>query len=117
MYLDEDDEEEEEEDEEEANFIKYSEGTIFLKEHFLSKKGKPDMAISTTIMIKRKPGFDPKNGDWEYLQFTKEGVQTIRGKIDEPAVKINCGDCHKNMAERDYVFATHSILELKNSKK
>ena len=107
----------EEEDETEPNFIMYPVGTVFLKEHFISNKGKPDLAISTTLMIKKKPGFDPKNGDWEYLQFTKEGVQTIRGKADEPAVKINCADCHKNMAERDYVFATHSILELKEEKK
>lgn len=114
-YLD-DDEEEDEEDTQ-GEFIKYPVGTIFLKEHYLSNKGKPDLAISTTLMIKKEPGYDPKNGDWEYLQFTKDGIPTIRGKADNPAVKINCSDCHKNMAERDYVFATHSILELKEEKK
>lgn len=119
MYLDEDEDEDEEDEEEsdEPNFIKYSPGTIFLKEHYLSNKGKPDMAISTTLMIKHEPGYDPKNGDWEYIQFTKDGLQTMRGKADEPAIKVNCSDCHKNMAERDYVFATHSILDLKEDKK
>ncbi|MCM8535960.1 MAG: cytochrome P460 family protein [Lentisphaeraceae bacterium] len=120
MYLDEDEDEEDEDEEdedEESNFIKYPTGTIFLKEHFFSNKGKPNIPMSTTLMIKREAGFDPENGDWEYMQYTKEGIETMRGKADNPVIKINCSDCHKNMAERDYVFATHSILDLKEDNK
>ena len=109
VYLD----EEEDEEAQSANFIKYPEGTIFLKEHYVAIEGKPAAPVSTVIMKKREKGYDSKNGDWEYAQFAVDGSVIMKGDSKAPAVKQNCAACHKGMAERDYIFASFSIFKLK----
>ena len=47
-------------------------------------------------MIKRAPGYDAANGDWEFLFFARGG-DFASGKLS------NCVDCH-NGARRDHVF-------------
>ena len=48
-------------------------------------------------MIKRAPGFDAKNGDWEYFYSDSAAGFSI-GKLQ------NCADCHANAKAADYVF-------------
>jgi Cytochrome P460 len=49
-------------------------------------------------MIKRPPGYDPENGDWEY--FYSEATSALEsGKIG------SCVECHRGASSRDYVFA------------
>lgn len=89
------------------SFVTYDPGTIFVKENYLAAKGKPTKPLSLTIMIKHKPGFDPENGDWEYIQSDPDGKILLKGKVNDPAIHSVCGDCHQNMAERDYIFSTY----------
>jgi len=98
--------EDEDEDDVDISFQPYSEGTIFLKEGYLAKDGRPGAPSSLTIMIKREPGYDPNNGDWEYIQSAVKGQIAMQGKFDDPVIHKVCSDCHSNMAERDYVFSS-----------
>lgn len=85
-------------------FKKYTPGTIILKENFAAKNGSPDTPLTITMMIKHAPGYDPQNGDWEYVQSTSSGEIILSGNEQDPAVKTACANCHINIAERDYIF-------------
>ncbi len=89
-----------------STFQPYLVGTIFLKENYRSDNDKPGIPTFLTIMIKHKPGYDPKGNDWEYLQIGQDGNIYFQGKGDHPGVKAMCAKCHSNMAERDYIFST-----------
>ena len=108
QYLDNEDEEEFE-----AKFYKYSKGTSFVKEHYLAENGEPSSALSSTFMTKREKGYDPEYGDWEYGQITANGQITMKGNSKNKTVYQACIKCHSNMKERDYIFANHSLLRLK----
>ncbi len=59
-------------------------------------------------MIKRPPGYDPANGDWEYfyfedpvaLYFLKKPAKNESGRI------ATCVKCHAYAQRTDYVFGT-----------
>ncbi len=102
-----DDDEEEEENDTENQFQAYEVGTIFLKEGYLSQGGRPGAPASLTIMVKKPSGFDSEGGDWEYWQTDVQGQVVMRGSSKDPLIKKVCSDCHKNMAERDYIFSTY----------
>lgn len=57
--------------------------------------------VAYGAMVKRPPGYDPKNGDWEYIFENLRTERVSRGKIDA------CRDCHSAVASRDYVFGTY----------
>lgn len=101
------DSEEDEDEAEEPRFMSYSPGTVVLKENFAASSGTPDAPLSVTMMIKREPGYDPENGDWEYVQFDKNGQVMLRGNAKDPAVNQACASCHINIADRDYIFANY----------
>lgn len=95
------------EEDAEVEFRRYPKGTIFIKEnYFKDENRKPKLPSSITAMIKHEPGFDPKYGDWEYIQYSPNGDMIFRGKSDNPTVKAMCFDCHANMAERDFIYTT-----------
>lgn len=48
-------------------------------------------------MIKRAPGYDPANGDWEYFYF-EDASAVESGRI------ASCIACHRGAADRDFVF-------------
>jgi len=48
-------------------------------------------------MIKRAPGYDPANGDWEYFYF-EDASAVESGRI------ASCIACHRGSADRDFVF-------------
>lgn len=51
------------------------------------------------VMIKREPGYDPDNGDWEYAYVDLQGKQPVeRGRIE------SCIECHRRVAESDYLY-------------
>ena len=50
-------------------------------------------------MIKRVPGFDTENGDWEYFYFDDPG-KIEKGKIQ------SCIECHQEARDTDFVFGT-----------
>ncbi len=106
LYRDEDDDDEDEDEETEQAFKAYPDGTIFLKENYLAKQGKPGEPSSLTLMIKRQAGYDQQGGNWEYLQSDVNGNIIMQGNSQDPDIKSACADCHLNMAERDYIFST-----------
>lgn len=106
-YMEELEEYDEDEDEVQTPDYKlYTPGTIVLKENFTVKNGAPGLPVSVTMMIKHKPGYDPKHGDWEYAQFDPDGNITVSGKHTDPAVDALCSSCHVNIKERDYIFTS-----------
>jgi len=79
---------------------KFPQGSIIVKEKLLDKGG--SKAELLTAMIKRGPGFNPTNGDWEYFVLNGEGVKVeARGKLE------NCQACHSTKKETDYVFRSY----------
>ncbi len=109
-YADEDDDDEDEEDSQ--IFEPYKSGTIFVKENYLSDGGHPSTPFTLTIMKKHAKGYDPKNGDWEYLQSDVNGKVLLQGDANEVDVHKQCAECHQNMAERDYIFSTYFSAEV-----
>jgi hypothetical protein len=77
-------------------------GTIVLKEKHTTVSA-TDAANEFGAMIKREPGYDPENGDWEYVFGTiSPKVAVERGKL------ANCIACHSAYAkERDYLFRSY----------
>ncbi len=74
-------------------------GTIVLKEKHASVEAL-EPAHAFGAMIKREPGYDPENGDWEYVYGTIAGEPTLeRGKL---ATCIACHSAYQN--ENDYLF-------------
>lgn len=98
----------EEADEDETyEYTPYPVGTIFVKENFLLHIDQKAQALTLAIMIKHKPGYDPELGDWEFIQVGADGQTIVQGASSKnPAVASLCGDCHKNLADRDYIFHT-----------
>lgn len=63
---------------------------------------------SVAAMIKREPGFDPENGDWEYAYQVNKPVENrtiVRGKIG------SCIDCHRNVKDQDYLFRKYLMKD------
>lgn len=77
----------------------YPQGTLILKESYKrgSSGGKGDLA-SLTMMTKREAGYDPENGDWEYLMATPALKIQAQGKLGM------CINCHAAAFDSDYVF-------------
>lgn len=99
----------EESEEEEVSFRTYEQGTIFLKEHYTSVGGKPTDTSFVTLMEKMEPGYDSGFGDWRYVWIDgRSGTILQDGNSNNESLYKSCIECHANMAERDYVFATAS---------
>lgn len=63
-------------------------------------------------MIKREPGYDPENGDWEYAYVVRgPAKQLTRGKL------ASCIDCHSHMKDRDYLFRTYLPGQVEGAQK
>ncbi len=72
-------------------------GAVLVKEKFDSESGgKPTLL---TAMVKRKPGFNPKVGDWEFFSVELgKKIVVSRGTMD------SCIGCHQNVAQNGFVF-------------
>ena len=71
------------------------------------KEKHPDEAAATpptayAAMVKREAGYDPQNGDWEYL-YEEVGPprRVSRGRME------TCIDCHRRAGGTDYLFRTY----------
>lgn len=98
----------EEADEDETYSYKpYPVGTIFVKENFLAQVEAKTQALTLAVMIKHEPGFDPALGDWEFIQIGRDGQTIAQGASSkDPAIANLCGNCHQNLANRDFIFHT-----------
>jgi len=79
--------------------VTYAAGSTIVKE----KRAKPNGRIELlTVMVKGKPGSNPKTGDWEYFVTDPSGSHiTASGNLQ------TCQDCHNTQKENDYVFGTY----------
>jgi hypothetical protein len=82
---------------------RFSVGSVIVKEKLPDPDStKPELL---TVMIKRRAGYDPKKGDWEYLVADGGGKKVYeRGKIN------NCQRCHVPQSASDYVFRPYLKL-------
>ena len=79
---------------------KFPVGSMIVKE----KLGSPDSATPEvlTVMIKRKAGYNPENGDWEYLVLDGAASKIVeRGKL------TRCSSCHSSYGHSDFVTRTY----------
>jgi hypothetical protein len=70
-------------------------GSVIVKEKL---GGKGSQVTGIGGMIKRAPGYDPENGDWEYFYYGKPG-EFGSGRID------NCVACHRAAKATDHVYS------------
>ena len=79
---------------------KYPIGSMIVKEKLGSADStKPELL---TAMIKRDPGFNPENGDWEYLVLDGAASTIVeRGKL------TRCSGCHTQYQHRDFITRTY----------
>lgn len=83
----------------------FPQGSLIVKEKWASVfvKGEDRAADDKTpelltVMHKREKGFNPKNGDWEYLVYDGNGTQVAaQGKLSK------CQSCHAQWKSTDYV--------------
>jgi hypothetical protein len=60
------------------------------------------------VMIKHKAGYNPKNGDWEYMVTDGAGRKVSqRGQIE------SCQNCHRPYAKTDYVVRSYLPKEVR----
>lgn len=90
-------------------------GTIIVKEKYqlgkpralgdFSARALPSGAkpVLLTAMIKHGKGFDPKNGDWEYLALSGDFARRADGLR-------HCASCHALRKKGDYVFRGYGSL-------
>lgn len=76
-------------------------GSVIVKEKLPSKTSAKVEIM--TVMVKRRKGFDAKNGDWEYFTTKGSGPETSQENV---AV---CQSCHQAAKEQDFVFRSHYV--------
>ncbi len=71
-------------------------GSIIVKEKLATpSSSEPELL---TVMTKREPGYNPRNGDWEYMALDGSGTKVqARGRLDR------CQGCHILVKHTDYV--------------
>jgi hypothetical protein len=75
---------------------KFPRGSLIIKEKLTAADSKTPELL--TVMHKREKGFNPKNGDWEYLVYDGAGTKVkAQGKLQ------NCQSCHASWKTTDYV--------------
>lgn len=76
---------------------KFPPGSVIVKEKLTTNRIR--IAELLTVMVKRAKGYDPQNGDWEYLVTDGLGKKVQqRGKLN------NCQACHLPRKEAGYMF-------------
>ncbi|HEX8248364.1 MAG TPA: cytochrome P460 family protein, partial [Pyrinomonadaceae bacterium] len=79
---------------------KFPEGSVIVKEKLPDEKSRTPELL--TVMIKQKKGYNPENGDWEYMVADGTGTKVEgRGNLQ------NCQSCHVAYQKSDYIFRTY----------
>ena len=76
----------------------FPEGSILVKEAYKNSGGNKGALSNLTIMVKREAGYDPDNGDWEYLMTNAAKSIQRQGPLDM------CIGCHSAASSTDFVF-------------
>jgi hypothetical protein len=86
---------------------KFPEGSIIVKEKLTDRESPTPELL--TVMIKRKKGFNPASGDWEYMVLDGTGTK-VEGRGDLQ----NCQACHLANQKTDYIFRTYLPSEMRS---
>jgi hypothetical protein len=89
-----------------VDYTHYQPGTVLLKEGFSGPAAHHLQPTFLALMVKHPPGYDAEYGDWEFIQSSPQGKVMVRGPMSAPGVAAACGNCHSNVADRDFVFST-----------
>lgn len=76
----------------------YPVGTVIVKEKYAGSSTTP---MLMTIMIKRQPGYDTVNGDWQYITLDSDGLPILL------STQKHCQDCHQKVREQGFVFRSY----------
>ena len=79
---------------------KFPVGTVVVKEKLVAPDSlSPELL---TVMIKRKKGFNPEVGDWEFMTLNGQATEVIsKGKLE------SCQSCHLDYKQNDYITRTY----------
>jgi hypothetical protein len=83
----------------------FPKGSVIVKEKLPAKDSQSPQLL--TVMIKQKKGFNPANGDWEYMVVDGTGT-TLQGR----GLLQNCQACHLANKKTDYIFRTYLAGEV-----
>jgi len=84
-------------------------GAAIVKEKLAFNGPSSYTALGIGGMIKRSPGYDVQNGDWEYF-YADKTTDFTSGRIK------NCAECHVDARDTDYVFSVWKIASTKKFK-
>ena len=60
---------------------------------------------AVNVMVKRKPGHDPENGDWMWVAFDPKGKMVIpKGAKPVGTTVAPCSDCHAQQKGQDFLY-------------
>lgn len=89
----------------EEKMPRFPQGSIIVKEKLTTRESSAPELL--TVMVKREPGYNSENGDWEYMALDGPGKSVqARGKLE------NCQACHLTVKDRDYVSRNYLPYEL-----
>jgi hypothetical protein len=80
-------------------------GSVIVKEKLSSKTSTTPELL--TAMVKREFGYDPANGDWEFLTLNGLGTE-----IKESGKLKNCQTCHSLYKHTDFITRSYLPLEV-----
>ena len=83
----------------------FPEGSIIVKQK-LAPSWERNQPVLYTVMRKRKAGYNPTVGDWEFSVVSGDGKQLqASGKLE------NCQACHVGKKDTDFVFRPYAKLQ------
>jgi hypothetical protein len=89
---------------------KFPIGTVIVKEKL--KTPESILPELLTVMVKRKKGFNPKVGDWEFMTLDGKATKiTSKGKLE------SCQACHLEYKKNDFVTRIYLTDEIKQKLK
>ena len=60
---------------------------------------------AVNVMVKRKPGHDPDNGDWMWVAYDPSGKMTVPdGAKPVGSTGSPCSDCHAQQKGQDFLY-------------
>lgn len=84
---------------------RFPEGTVIVKEKLASKDSSSPELL--TAMIKREAGYNPENGNWEYMALDGTGKEVrARGRLE------SCQSCHRMAGDTDFVSRNYLPREV-----
>ena len=84
---------------------RFPQGSVIVKEKLPSKDSSSPELL--TAMIKREAGYNPENGDWEYMALDGMGKEVqARGRVE------SCQFCHMMVKDTDYVSRNYLPYEI-----